>query len=71
MWDLSSPTRDQTHVPCTGRQILNHWPRREVPSSLFSFKFFVCLFVFNMDHYFKVFIEFVTILLFVYNVFWS
>ena len=31
----------------------------------------VCLFVFNMDHYFKVFIEFVTILLFLFNVFWS
>ena len=24
MWDLSSPTRDQTCVPCIGRQILNH-----------------------------------------------
>ena len=23
MWDLSSPTRDWTHVPCTGRWILN------------------------------------------------
>ena len=22
MWDLSSPTRDQTHIPCIGRQIL-------------------------------------------------
>jgi len=21
----SSQTRDQTHVPCAGRQILNHW----------------------------------------------
>ena len=31
IWDLSSPTRDQTHVPCTGRQILNHWTTREVP----------------------------------------
>ena len=25
VWDLSSPTRDQTHAPCTGRGILNHW----------------------------------------------
>ena len=25
MWDLSSPTRDQTPVCCIGRQILNHW----------------------------------------------
>ena len=30
-WDLSSPTRDRTHVPCTGRRILNHWTTREVP----------------------------------------
>ena len=29
--DLSSPTRDQTHVPCIGRQILNCWTIREVP----------------------------------------
>ena len=27
----SSWTRDQTHVPCTGRQILNHWTTRKVP----------------------------------------
>ena len=25
MWNLSSPTRDPIHVPCVGRQILNHW----------------------------------------------
>ena len=31
MWDLSSPTRDRTHVPCFGRWILNHWTTREVP----------------------------------------
>ena len=30
MWDLSSPTRDWTHVPCIGRQILNHWTTRQV-----------------------------------------
>ena len=34
MWDLSSPTRDRTHVPCIGRQILNHWTTREVPGCL-------------------------------------
>ena len=28
MWDLSSPTRDQTHDPCIGRQSLNHWTTR-------------------------------------------
>ena len=27
----SSYIRDQTHVPCTGRQILNHWTTRKVP----------------------------------------
>ena len=31
----SSQTRDQTHVPCTGRQILNHWATKEVPDSAF------------------------------------
>ena len=32
MWDLTSPTRDQTCVPCVGRQILNPWTTREVPT---------------------------------------
>ena len=27
----SSQTRDRTHVPCIGRQILNPWTIREVP----------------------------------------
>ena len=31
MWDLSSPARNGTHVPCTGRWIPNHWTTREVP----------------------------------------
>ena len=31
MWDLSSPTRDQTPVPCIAGWILNHWTTREVP----------------------------------------
>ena len=31
MWDLSSPTRDQTHIPCIVRWILNHCTTREVP----------------------------------------
>ena len=29
-WDLSSPTRDQTCVPCIVRRILKHWIAREV-----------------------------------------
>ena len=28
----SSPTRDQTLVPCIARQILNHWTTREAPT---------------------------------------
>ena len=33
----SSWTRDRTHVPCTGRWILNHYTPREVPATLFYF----------------------------------
>ena len=31
IWDLSSPTWDQTHTPCIGRRSLNHWTTREIP----------------------------------------
>ena len=31
MWRLSSPIRDQTHIPCIRRQSPNHWTTREVP----------------------------------------
>ena len=31
MWDISSPTRDQTRTPCIGRRSLNHWTAREIP----------------------------------------
>ena len=31
MWDPSSPTRDRTSVPRTGRQTPSHWTTREVP----------------------------------------
>ena len=30
MWDVSSPPRDRTCVPCIGRWILNHWTTKEV-----------------------------------------
>ena len=36
MWNLSSSTRDWTHVLCNGRRILNHWTTREV-LNLWSF----------------------------------
>ena len=36
MWDLSFPTRDQTHIPCIGRQSLNHWTTKEVFLEMFG-----------------------------------
>lgn len=33
VWDPSSPAREQTCIPRTGRQILNPWATREVPAS--------------------------------------
>ena len=30
IWDLSSPTRNWTHTPCTGRRGLDKWTAREV-----------------------------------------
>ena len=38
MWDLSSPIRDQTYIPCIGRQILYHWTTREDPLTIFLLK---------------------------------
>ena len=32
----SSQTRDHTHVPCIGRQILNHWTTREAQKGQFK-----------------------------------
>ena len=38
IWDLSSLTRNQTHIPWIARQILNHWMAREgSDSSIFNF----------------------------------
>ena len=34
----SSQLRDQTHVPCASRWILNHWTPRKVPSFLFEIR---------------------------------
>ena len=34
-WDLSSPSKVGTQIPCVGRWILNHWATREVPHFLF------------------------------------
>ena len=39
-WDLSTPTGDETCIPCFGRQSLTHWTAREVPTSFpFAFLF--------------------------------
>ena len=35
MWDLSSLTRDQAHVPCVVRRILCHWTTGEVARDIF------------------------------------
>ena len=38
LWPVgSSWIRDQTHVSCTGKQILYHWATRKALSTLFSF----------------------------------
>ena len=45
----SSQTRAQTHVPCIGRQILNHCATREVPVLLYIF-FYLLFFYFIFFH---------------------
>ena len=35
---VSSRTRDQTHVPCIGKRILNHWTTREAHSSILAWE---------------------------------
>ena len=32
-WNLTFLTRDQTHILCIARRILNHWTTREVPAN--------------------------------------
>ena len=46
VWDLSSPTRDWSHVPCIERQLLNHWTTREVP----RVSLFLNFLLFKMHH---------------------
>ena len=36
MWDPSSPTRDQTHIPCPGSTVLNTGPLGKSLSAVFS-----------------------------------
>ena len=41
-WDLISLIRDRTPAPCIGRQSLNHWTTREVPTHRHVFKPLSC-----------------------------
>ena len=41
MWNLSFLTRDQTHISCTGRRILNQRTARDVSISAFSGSWFL------------------------------
>ena len=43
----SSQTRARTHVPCIGRQFLNHCATREAPVHLFFRVLFVCFFQYS------------------------
>ena len=38
-WDFNSLNRDQIHIPCIGRQSLNHWTTREVPPGWLSVQY--------------------------------
>ena len=42
MWNLSSPTRDRTRIPCIGRWSLNHWTCQGSPSWPVSLIMFLC-----------------------------
>ena len=47
MWDLSSPTRDRTHIPCIAGWIVNYWTTRKSWNCFlnFIFRFAHCKFV--------------------------
>ena len=45
IWDLSSPNRNRTCVPCIKRCILNHSTTREVPMQIISALIFVFLYL--------------------------
>ena len=52
IWELSSEPGEQTHVPCIGRQIPNHWTTREAPTCIVLLldrkKFFFPIFEFSI-----------------------
>ena len=49
MWDLTSLTRDQTHIPCTARQILDHWTTREVLIAFFLMTISMCSIIYYKE----------------------
>ena len=49
MQDLSSPTRDHTHVPCIGSSDLTPWTTREVPGLMLIFKDYFGYYVENIS----------------------
>ena len=48
MWDLSFLTRGLTHTPCIGRQSLNYWTTRKVPSILTFVYLFISWWTFGL-----------------------
>ena len=54
IWDLSSLTRDWTHIPCVARQILYYWTTREVLFSFLDNQYLECLIDTSSNHFFKV-----------------
>ena len=41
MWDLCSPTRNQTYIPCIARWILNHWTREVSLKNILKYRPYV------------------------------
>ena len=62
----SSKTRDGTHVPCIGRQILNHWTTREIQIIIiFNCKRFLNIEknIFKMDNWISLVVQWLRICL--------
>ena len=52
MWNLSSPTRNQTCTLCIGRWSLDHWTSKEVPGLTFIISFLLV----NLDFVYSLFL---------------
>ena len=53
MWNLISLTRDQTLTPSIGRQSLNHWITREVPTMLIINQCYIFIFFLKLPLEYK------------------